>query len=379
MSNVTRAARLEAADRFDLARRHGADDLAALSLRLGESDAGFRTRLMGRLLERQLGASFSFARMVDCMANGKLTGAERELLQESARHAQETFDETRVRLPWSLFARDLSTASGSAGAFLVATETGEAFDVLRPWSVAARAGVSIVERLRGNQTLPRTTAKTTGYWLADETTAITSSTPSLGQISLTPKTGGGLVTFSRQLANQAAVESYVRRELLRTVGTLVDQAILNGSGASGQPTGILATAGVQSQSGTTLGLAGVTNMKEQCASNNAPDEAIAFVGTPQVRELLETRERATGSGFVWDADTVASRRALVSSDVPAATLICGAWSDAILALWGDGFVFELNPFDPTGFKTGTIQARLVVSCDVAIAHPSAWCVASSIT
>jgi hypothetical protein len=76
---------------------------------------------------------------------------------------------------------------------------------------------------------------------------------------------------------------------------------------------------------------------------------------------------------------VASRPAFATTDLPAATLVCGAWSDAVLALWGDGFRFELNPYDPAGFKAGTISARVIIECDVAIAHPTAWCVASSIT
>jgi len=40
---------------------------------------------------------------------------------------------------------------------------------------------------------------------------------------------------------------------------------------------------------------------------------------------------------------------------------------------------ELNPFDTTGFKSGIIQARVLVSCDNAVLHPAGFVVASSIT
>jgi hypothetical protein len=121
-------------------------------------------------------------------------------------------------------------------------------------------------------------------------------------------------------------------------------------------------------------------MKRKSAEANVTDEAISYLSTPAVRELLEGRERATGGGrFVWDKDQVADRAAYVSTDVPTATMICGDWSLIYLGIWGEGFVLEVNPFDPTGFKTGTIQARMLVTCDVAVLHPSAFVVASSIT
>jgi len=50
-----------------------------------------------------------------------------------------------------------------------------------------------------------------------------------------------------------------------------------------------------------------------------------------------------------------------------------------LGIWGSGFVLEINPYDSTGFKTGTIQARILVNLDVAVLHPAAFCKAESIT
>lgn len=379
MSSREIATRIAAAERFELARSHGLEEVAAASLRSGESDTQFRARLLGHIAVRQLGGAFSFARAVIGLADGHLDGLERETFQESAKRAGMPFDPQRVFVPWSLMTRDLNTAGPGAGGYLVGTSTGEALDVLRPWSVTARAGIDSVENLRDNATLPRTASKVTGYWLSTETGQVTESQPALGSIALTPKSAGAFMEFSRNLSMQAAAEAYCRRELLRTLGTVVDAAVIGGSGASGQPTGLLNTPGLGTQSGTSLAQAGVTHMKALVAAANAPDEGISFLGTPAVRELLETRERATGLGFIWDNDLVASRPARVSTDVPAATLICGAWSEVLLALWGGGFVFEVNPYDPTGFKAGIIQARVLVSVDVAVKHADAFAVSSSIT
>ena len=374
-------ARIDAADRFELARRHGLENVAAESLRAGESDAEFRSRLLKFIWMRQQGSGFSFRRLIDGMANGgKVTGLEAEVLQESARAAGVQFEPNRVLIPWAAFSRNLTVGVASAGGYLVGTEVGEAVDVLRPFSVTARMGVTYFERLQGNLALPLTAAKSTGGWLSDEFASLPEAgTEQLGQLPFTPKLGGALIEYSRQLSIQAGVESWVRRELLRTIGTLFDAAVINGSGSSGQPLGLLNTPGIATQSGTTLNHAGCTNMKERVATANAPDADIAFLGTPAVRELLENRERGFGSGHVWDGDEVADRPAYVSTDVPAATMIAGAWSQIIVGLWGGGFVFALNPYDNSGFKIGKIQARVIVSADVGVVHPTAFCVSTSVT
>lgn len=309
------------------------------------------------------------------LAHGKLDGEDREVLEETARRNEKPFESQR---PYIEF-RDLVAVVGSAGGYLRPTETREAVDMLRPWSVTTKAGMLVESGLVGDLVSPKVTQKTTPTWVSTETSQVTPSQPVLSQVAMSPKTVGDVIVFSRQLAKQTNADRFVGRELLRTLGTAIDQAVISGIGASGQPLGLINTSGVQTQSGTTLN-AGVSTMKRKSAEANVTDEAISFLTTPAVRELLEGRERSTGGGrFVWDKNQVADRRAFVSTDVPSATMICGDWSLIYLGIWGQGFVLEINPFDPTGFKTGTIQARMLVTCDVAVLHPNGFVVASSIT
>lgn len=317
----------------------------------------------------------SLLRTVLGLAHGKLDGEDREILEETAQRNNQPFDPQR---PFISF-RELVAAVGSAGGYLRPAEVREAVDMLRPWSVTTKAGMLVETGLVGDVVFPRVTQKATPVWLPTESTQITPSQPTLAQVSMSPKTIGAVVQFSRQLRKQTNADRFVGIHLLRTLGTGMDQAAISGSGASGQPTGLFNTAGVQTQSGTALNAA-VTTMKRKSAEANVNDEAISFMAPPAVRELLEARERATGGGrFVWEKDQVADRRALVSTDMPAATMICGDWSLIYLGIWGEGFVLEVNPFEPTGFKTGTIQARMLVTCDVVVLHPNGFVVASSIT
>lgn len=362
------ADRAETLRRIEVARRHGLEEIASQSILYGETPAQFQTRLLSKLAVREFGGAFSFRRMLEGLVANKLDGLERESLQEAARVAGVQYEPFKPVIPWAAFTggftRDLIAASAGLGGYLAATEVGEAADILRPFSVTARMGVQFIERLKGNMQLPKTTTKASGYWLPDESTTTTESTPAIGSVSFTPKIGGAFVEYSRQLNLQANVEGYIRRELLRTVSTLLDAAVINGAGASGAPLGILNTPGIGTQSGTSLAHAGVCAMKRTVAAANGQDEDISFIGTPAVRELLETRERATGSGYIWDNNQVASQPARVSTDVPTATLICGAWSHVVVALWGVGFRLELNPFEGTAFKIGKIQARLLIHADV---------------
>lgn len=343
-----------------------------------ELESHYENRLRQIRRNKYNGPRLSIARTITDMSRETLHGEDRECLEEYARREGRPFDKQRIVLPFSEF-RDLSKGTASAGGYLVATETTEAVDILRPFSVSAKAGITVETGLQGDQVIPKTTVKTTPGWLSTETSQVTASTPTLAQIACTPKQVGIVVNFSRQLSKQANAENFVRRELMNTIGTAIDQAVINGSGASGQPTGILNTAGIGTETGTSLAQAGCVSMKRKVADSNAPDEAISFIGTPAIRELLEGRARATGLGFIWDDDKVASKPAYVSTDVPSATLICGAWPLVYLGIWGQGFVVEVNPYDSTGFKTGMITARILISLDVAILHPAAFCVSTSIT
>lgn len=329
-----------------------------------------------RALKPYEGPTLNLPSLLVDASTGRLHGENREALEEVAHRAGVSFDPHRPYIPFAA-CRDLGKGTASAGGFLIGTETQDSLDILRPQEIP---GLLMETGLQGDQVVPKTTAKTVPVWLQTETSQVTPSTPTLAEIAMTPKTTGAFVQFSRRLALQANAEGFVRRELSRTVRTAVLQAVLNGSGAAGQPTGLLNTAGIQTQTGTSIALAGVTAMKRKVADANAPDSAISYVGTPAVRELLENRERsANGNGFVWDDDKVASRPARVTTDLPAATLVCGAWEAIYVGIWGEGFLLEVNPYDPTAFRSGMIQARVLLSCDVAVLHAPAFCVATSVT
>jgi hypothetical protein len=163
---------------------------------------------------------------------------------------------------------------------------------------------------------------------------------------------------------------------------IADTAVLNGSGVSGEPQGLLNISGLSTQTGTSLAWTGVLHMKKLAADANAADADIAFISTPAIRETLEARVRLAtyGDGFVWENDRIANCPAYATTLMPTATMLSGPMSQVVFATWGGGIVIELNPNDPTLFKSGVTQIAVVMSCDVGVVCPvTAFTKSTSIT
>jgi len=242
------------------------------------------------------------SRAISQMSSQGLRGtAESEFFLETSRIQGKPFDPQRIYLPWEFFRRDLNAGNAGQGGYLIGVDNETAQDVLRPWSVAISGGVTVEENLSGNVSIPKTTGTSTIYWQANETTQAPASTPTIAQVAMIPKIAIGVINCSRNFMVQADPERWLQRELKRTAGTVIDTAILSGSGNSGQPLGLVNTPGLSIQSGTSLAWSGVLAMKKNAALANVQDGTISFISTPTVRALLEGREKASGNAiFIWE-------------------------------------------------------------------------------
>jgi HK97 family phage major capsid protein len=210
-------------------------------------------------------AEFSFREFFSQLAEqGGLTrGLEREICEESARQSGTAFDMNKPTVPWACFTRaspDERVSVASQGGFLVQTDVLGVADILRPFSIVVPLGLTVLSGLKGNATIPAVKSTTTAQWLSDEASSPAESAVTLGQIALTPKTVSDFTTASRQLLIQSAADALIRNELLKTVATAIDVAIINGSGVSGQPSRILQTAGSQTVSDASIAWTGLLSM-----------------------------------------------------------------------------------------------------------------------
>jgi HK97 family phage major capsid protein len=342
----------------------------------------FEKHLEADRRRKAAGDGFSLVRTIQAMVhpNGSLNRADRTLLEKCAELVGREFDPQRVFLPWQLLGRDLTVTNASSAGYLVGNSYGAAADVLRGWSITAGAGVTFTDASGGALLIPRVTTAPTVHALPSEGDTITESTPVLGQATIAPKSLGAFVDFSRQLALQANAEQFASMILLGALGQFLDKQVLQGSGSSGELLGLFNTTGLQTETGTSLDLDGVTTMKQLASEAGARDEDLAYVSTPAIRQLLEIREKASGNGgFIWQGGMVADRPAYASNECPAASMIVGPWSQVVIALFSPGVTLEVNPYEQAKFKQGIIEARVVLDADMGVIRPSAFVKSESIT
>jgi len=316
--------------------------------------------------------TLSLARLLDGLATEDFGGPDFAALRAVAGN---DFNVRAPVIPLAML-RDMTVAGVSGSNYLVATDTLTPQTMLRSYSVAARAGVTILDGRAGNSTIPIVTARPTITWASDENTQLSNTAATIGSVAVAAKHGCALTVASGQLLRQSPyAESLIRGQLLEAAGLALDMAVLNGSGLAGEPLGILNTTGIGSQSGTSLAQAGVVHMKKLVADSGAQDEGITFIGSTDTRELLEKRERATGLGFIWDNQRVASLPAFATTTMPTASLLCGEFSKAVAVVWGVQVLAD--PYSE--FRTGKVQFAVRMLVDVAMSQAAAFCKSVSVT
>jgi len=333
--------------------------------------------------ERALLEKFSLVRLFGLMmANRHIDGVEGDIVAATALLAGESHvNHNRVWVPWGALTRALSTVPGPKGGYLVGVDTTSPIDTLRPWSVVNSAGASTLNNLKNNVAIPRDTAAPSITWIGHNNPGPSESPPSLGEASLDMRTGLSLTQFSLQLLQQGAgVEPYLQRRLTRAAGEGLDVACLAGPGGL-SPLGLLNTAGIGTQSGTSLAHAGLLAMRKAVLLAGGRADALAWVGTPAVQELLGARVRetgATGGGrFLWDDNGILGEPAFVTKNAPASALIVGDWSQMVIGLYGPGVRIEIDPSQ--NFNAAGLVARVLIMCDVVFPQPAAFAVATSVT
>lgn len=366
-----------------------ADDMLRILEERGRTNPQSVTKLdlTGRETQK-----FSLLRMIQATYDKDFTNAgfELECSREIAKRLGKVPSTTTFYVPFDVQQRaipvqqrDLTVATAGAGGFLVETENQGFIEILRNRSVALRMGATRLNGLVGSVTVPRQSVAATPVWLANEASTATESQQTFVQMALSPKTVSSYTEISRQLTLQSspAAEGIVTSDLAAVVAIAADLGVLNGSGASGQPTGIIGTAGIGGVTGTSLAYAGIIEFQTDVATANVTPSRGGYVTTPAVAGLMVARQRFTSTdtplwtGNIWDGQ-MSGFPAMSSNQMPAANMLFGDWSEVVLAEWG---VLEVsvNPF--ANFQAAIIGVRALYTIDVGVRRPFAFSLASSIT
>lgn len=282
--------------------------------------------------------------------------------------------------------------TASKGGNLVATNLLSAnfIELLRNAMVINRMGVQYLTGLTGNIAIPKQTGGGSFYWVAEDGSA-TNSGQTVGQVPMSPHTGCAKTQISRKLLLQSSidVEAFVRGDLAKIVGLGIQQAAINGSGSSNQPTGILTVSGIGSVVGGTNGATpswpNIVDLETQVAVANADVGTLGYLTNAKVRGYLKGVQKFTtnpGGDAIWSSgDTpLNGYQAGVTNAVPAnltkgtaanicSAIIFGNFADLIIAMWG-GLELQVDPF--SAGDTGAVIVRAFQDVDVAVRHPESF-------
>lgn len=288
----------------------------------------------------------------------------------------------RMGIPLQLL-RDLNTADGGAGGFLVGTRVMGMDDLMRNVSVLLRMGATSLPGLRENVTIPRQSAAATAEWITTESGSPTESQQQFVQLALAPKTASAYTELSRKLLIQASVgvEGLVSTDLGAVLGLAIDLAGLSGTGASGQPLGIDNVTGIGSVTGTSLDFADALEFQTDVAGGNIMPARGGYVTTHAVAALMMQRVKFANTasplweGNVWQGQ-MCGFPALASNQVASAVMYFGDWAKLVVAEWGT-LEIDTNPY--ANFPAGIIGVRGIVSVDIGVRYPAGFSRAASIT
>jgi HK97 family phage major capsid protein/HK97 family phage prohead protease len=404
-AEAQQAAQKNAAQIVELGARHNKSDMAREAIASGQSIDEFRGALLESIgstnaLESQdIGMSkaetkrFSMMRAIHALANPTDRRAQEAAAFEfeCSRAAAEQYGKTAqgIMLPAEVLRtwnkRDLGTAADGADPVVIKGDGdllsedyrgGDFIDALRNSSSVMAAGATMLGGLSGDVKIPKKTATATASWIAAEGGAATESEMTIGSVSLAPKTLGAFTDVTRQLLIQSSldVESLIRDDLTKAMAIAIDKAGLEGTGASGQPTGIENANGVQAitfTDATAPTFAEMIEMETEVATENALLGNLSYILPPSMAGVLKGTAKDEGSGsFVLENGQINGYRAIVTNQASAQHAYFGNFSDLLIGMFG-GLDIVVDPY--TASTTGTVRVVALQSVDAAVRHGGSFC------
>ncbi len=273
---------------------------------------------------------------------------------------------------------------------------------LRNNMIVSQLGATMLTGLRGNVDIPRQSGTSGVYWIATEGGNVTQDESTFDLVQLRPKTVGVKSAYTRSMLQQSSldIEAFVREDLTRSVALGIDLACIAGTGAAGQPTGILNQAGVPvvalGANGADPTWASIVALETALAGSNADVGSLSYITNAKVRGKLKTTIKnpsGTDSDWIWEAGSepqfgmLNGYRAGVTNQVPSdltkgsgtdlSAIIFGNMADILIGDWG---IFELlpNPYG-TVFDSGGVEIRALQTVDVQIRHPESFAIINDAT
>lgn len=391
-----------------LARKHNKADMGEDALGRGLSLDEFRGELLEAIGNEPLDTpahvvdapvkeqrEYSLGKMIRAQMSGdwREAGFEREIHDEIARRTGKQCEGIYVP-DFAFRAGPMSTAAtGASGSenvtdnFVPTVHRGDMFiEALRAKQVMAALGVTFMGGLTNRIKMPKiATGAAAGF--VEELGNVADQSPTDGAVTLQPRTLGAYADISRLLMKESvpAIDQVVQDDLLRSVADKIEYYAIQGSGSSGQPTGILNdlnVGNVDISAGTdvdALTWADITNLVKTVEDANGVinQATLGWLSNPKVKAKLANTSRVASTDSVmlmndpWNS--IYGYRAEFTSNVPsdldpgdggtdASAVIFGDFSQLIVGLFGAPSILI---DETTGGLAGTV--RIIIHQDVDVA------------
>ena len=339
---------------------------------------------------------FSFRKAILAATEGRaLDGVEAEMHQEAVKEARlEGRSISGIGVPYLLLSKKpLSRAStgqnittAGDGGYLKQEEPLMFLAALRNKLLLTQLGAKFITGLVGDFPLV-TGSLFTANWLlegaadADQKIAFTKAI-------MTPKRVQATGALALQLLKQSTpdVERLIEDELLNSIAQALQVAAINGSGAAGQPLGLLNVPGIGVVAGGANGLiptwGNIVDLESAVLVANADDSSLAYLTNAKTRGKLKQvlKAAAATSDFIWDKDGMNGYKGNVTNAVPSvlnkgtAVGVCSAvivaeWSKLFIAQWG-GLDMIVDPYSLK--KQAEVEVTALSFYDIACIYPAGF-------
>lgn len=293
--------------------------------------------------------------------------------------------------------RATNQSTNTQGGFLVPAELQAGIiEALTKRSVILRAGATWLQGLSGGNL--EFNREDTVIDLAAQAEALSSamsdSTPTLDQLTLSENAAGALVFVTRQMVRNAnqSVDAWIETQMVKAIARYIDNMALTGSGSSNQPLGVMNDTALQSLSlggsGNSLEFEDISEMTVMLEEENAWDDAgkMAMIWHPRVRHALRLQRVHNLASQTTNFDYLYGGRmnnlepvlgfpeyasTQLNGSAGTADAILGNMEELILATWGN---LEIERSDDYRFGHNQIAIRAVIGMDVGVRHDKSFVV-----
>lgn len=424
-AEAAKSASKNAKDIMTLARKHNKADLGEDAIGRGVSIEQFRGELLDVIgndkpLETPADVidapvkekrEYSLGRMIRSQITGKRNEAsfEHELSDEIAKRTGK--DPQGFYVPgfaWGQRSGVMTTAatgaiSGEAVTdnFVPTIQRPDMFiEALRARQVLSGLGATYIPGLTNRVRMPKISTGATAAFV-EEAGDVADQSQADDSVTLQPRTLGAYADISRLLMLESvpAIEQVVQDDLLRSVADAIELAAINGSGSSGNPTGILNTSGVNDldiSAGTdvaALTWADITDLVKLVEEDNGVvnANALGFLTNSKVKSKMANTVKVASTDSVmllndpWNS--LYGYPIAFSSNVPsnlnpgdggtdASAMIFGDFSQLMIGLFGAPSI-QVNPY--TGQLAGTVRISIHQEVDVAVRNAVSFAITNEVS